>query len=75
MSIHQHAQNAMSALTAAFAPLSCQIMALSRKGNFSFTLVDEHGIACHSERLYPDQYMGNERLQNVIERTRKAMTA
>ena len=75
MSIHHHAQNAMSVLSVAFAPLSCQIMALSRKGNFSFTLVNEHGIACHTERLYPDQYIGSERLQSVIERTRKAMTA
>jgi hypothetical protein len=40
---------------------------LPRKGSFSFTLVDEHGVACHTERLYPDQY-SRRALQAVIAR-------
>jgi hypothetical protein len=47
----------------------------SRKGGFSFTLVNEHGIARHSERLYPEQYSEAEPLQAVIERTRQALVA
>ena len=38
-------------------------------------LVNEHGIARHSERLYPDQYSSAEPLQAVIERTRQALIA
>jgi hypothetical protein len=76
MSIQHHAQDAIRVLSEAFAPLHCHIQAPSRKGNFSFTLVNEHGIACHSERLYPEHYRGNERLQRVIERARnKTLTA
>ncbi|MCF5306097.1 hypothetical protein, partial [Pseudomonas sp. NBRC 111137] len=55
-------------------PMNCLIMA-ARKGCFSFTLVNEHGIARHSERLYPDQYSSAEPLQAVIDRTRQALTA
>ncbi|HLT05754.1 MAG TPA: hypothetical protein VK019_12440 [Pseudomonas sp.] len=69
MSNHCHTQNAISALREAFAPLQCYIVAPGRKGTFSFTLVDQHGVARHSERLYPEQYQG-ERLLQVIERTR-----
>ncbi len=76
MSIQHRAQDAIRVLTEAFAPLDCHFLAPSRKGNFSFTLVNEHGIACHSERLYPEQYQGRERLQRVIERARsKTMAA
>jgi len=75
MSIQQQAQAAMSVLTTAFAPLSCYILAPSRKGNFSFTLVDEHGIAQYSERLYPEHYLGSGRLEKVIDRTRSALAA
>ncbi len=74
MSIQIQTQNAISTLTHAFAPLNCLIMA-SRKSGFSFTLVNEHGIARHSERLYPDQYSSAEPLQAVIERTRQALVA
>ncbi|KJK06283.1 MULTISPECIES: hypothetical protein [Pseudomonas] len=69
-----HTQAAISTLSQAFAPLNCLINA-SRKGSFSFTLVNEHGIARHSERLYPEQYSQAEPLQAVIERTRQALIA
>ncbi|AZC27977.1 MULTISPECIES: hypothetical protein [Pseudomonas] len=74
MSIQIQTQDAIRTLTHAFAPLNCLIMA-TRKGGFSFTLVNEHGIARHSERLYPDQYSSAEPLQAVIERTRQALVA
>ena len=48
---------------------------VARKGSFSFTLVNEHGIARHSERLYPEQYESAEPLQAVIDRTRQALVA
>lgn len=67
-------QDAIRTLTHAFAPMNCLIMA-TRKGSFSFTLVNEHGIARHSERLYPDQYASAGPLQAVIDRTRQALTA
>ena len=54
MSIQHRTQDAIRTLTAAFAPFDCLIQA-TRKGNFSFTIVDQHGAACHSERLYPEQ--------------------
>ncbi|ERO64557.1 MULTISPECIES: hypothetical protein [Pseudomonas] len=74
MSTQIQTQNAIRTLTNAFAPLNCLIMA-TRKNGFSFTLVNEHGIARHSERLYPDQYSSAEPLQAVIERTRQALVA
>ncbi|AZC19996.1 hypothetical protein [Pseudomonas sp. CMR5c] len=74
MSSQIQTQNAIRTLTNAFAPLNCLIMA-TRKNGFSFTLVNEHGIARHSERLYPDQYSSAEPLQAVIERTRQALVA
>ena len=52
MNAQIHTQDAIRTLTNAFAPMNCLIMA-ARKGCFSFTLVNEHGIARHSERLYP----------------------
>ncbi len=67
-------QAAIRTLSMAFAPLNCVILA-SRKNGFSFTLVDEHGIAQHSERLYQDQYTRAEPLQAVIDRTRQALVA
>eukprot|EP01133_Synstelium_polycarpum_P001055 gene1055-1198_t len=72
MSTQIHTQDAIRTLTNAFAPMNCLIMA-ARKGCFSFTLVNEHGIARHSERLYPDQYSSAEPLQAVIDRTRQAL--
>lgn len=54
--------------------MKCLIVA-PRKGSFSFTLVDEHGIACHSERLYPEQYNRAGPLQAVIDRTRQSLVA
>ncbi len=74
MSNHQQIQAAFGTLSPAFAPLKCLIVA-PRKGSFSFTLVDEYGVACHSERLYPDQYNRAEPLQAVIERARQSLTA
>ncbi len=74
MSTQIHTQDAIRTLADAFAPMNCLIMA-ARKGCFSFTLVNEHGIARHSERLYPDQYSSAEPLQAVIERTRQALIA
>jgi hypothetical protein len=74
MTTHMHTQDAIRTLTTAFAPMNCLIMA-ARKGCFSFTIVNEHGIARHSERLYPDQYSSAEPLQAVIDRTRQALTA
>jgi hypothetical protein len=72
MTTQIHTQDAIRTLTNAFAPMNCLIMA-ARKG--CFTLVNEHGIARHSERLYPDQYSSAEPLQAVIERTRQALVA
>ncbi|TDV70362.1 hypothetical protein [Pseudomonas sp. LP_7_YM] len=74
MTTHVQTQNAIRTLTNAFAPMNCLIMA-ARKGCFSFTIVNEHGIARHSERLYPDQYSSAEPLQAIIDRTRQALTA
>lgn len=72
MNTHSQTQDAIRTLTLAFAPLDCHIMA-ARKGNFSFTLVNQHGVARHTERLYPEQYLGSGRLQLVIERARKSL--
>ncbi|WNW11412.1 hypothetical protein RRX38_09700 [Pseudomonas sp. DTU_2021_1001937_2_SI_NGA_ILE_001] len=69
-----HTQEAIRTLTHAFAPMHCLIHA-ARKGSFSFTLVNEHGIARHSERLYPEQYASPAPLQAVIDRTRQALVA
>lgn len=71
---NHHIQSAFGTLSQAFAPLTCLIVA-PRKASFSFTLVDENGIACHTERLYVDQYSKAEPLQAVIERTRQSLTA
>lgn len=73
MSTQYQIQAAIQTLAAAFAPLNCHIQA-ARKGCFSFTLVNEQGIARHSQRLYPGQY-SSEPLQAVIERTRQALAA
>ncbi len=67
-------QAAIRTLTQAFAPLNCIILA-SRKNSFSFTLVDENGIAQRSERLYPEHYNRAEPLQAIIDRTRQALVA
>jgi hypothetical protein len=74
MTTHIQTQNAIRTLTNAFAPMDCLIMA-ARKGCFSFTIVNEHGIARHSERLYPNQYSSDAPLQAVIDRTRQALVA
>jgi len=74
MQTHHQIQAAIGTLSQAFSPLKCLIVA-PRKGSFSFTLVDEHGVACHTERLYPEQYSRNEPLQAVIARTRQSLTA
>ena len=67
-------QEAIRTLKVAFAPLNCIIMA-PRKDSFSFTLVNEHGIARHSERLYPQQYQNPEPLKAVIERVQSSLAA
>ncbi|ANC04547.1 MULTISPECIES: hypothetical protein [Pseudomonas] len=74
MTNHHQIQRAFGTLSQAFAPLKCLIVA-PRKGSFSFTLVDEHGVACHTERLYPEQYTHAEPLQAVIDRTRQSLVA
>ena len=74
MTNHHQFQRAVGTLSQAFAPLKCLIVA-PRKGSFSFTLVDEYGVACHSERLYPEQYNRAEPLQAVIERARLSLVA
>lgn len=73
MTIHHQAQAAISTLTHAFAPFTCHITA-ARGGNFSFTVVNEFGVARHSERLYPEHYGDAGNLQNVINRANKALT-
>lgn len=75
MTIKHHAEQAIHTLNNAFAPLRCHVMAINAKGGFSFTLVDEHGVARRSERLYPEQYLASEKLQGIIERTRRALVA
>ncbi|MFS2123630.1 hypothetical protein [Pseudomonas sp. Pseusp97] len=67
-------QEAIGTLSAAFAPLNCVIQA-KRKHGFSFTLVNEHGIAKHTERLYPQQYLGEAPLNAVIQRVQATIAA
>ncbi|NBA97780.1 hypothetical protein [Pseudomonas sp. R5(2019)] len=67
-------RDAIRTLENAFAPLNCLILA-ARNGSFSFTLVNEHGIARHSQRLYPEHYASEAPLQAVIDRTRQALVA
>ena len=71
MSTQQQIQAAIRTLSDAFAPMNCHILA-TRKGSFSFTVVDHTGVAQHSQRLYPGQY-GDDSLQLVIDRTRQAL--
>lgn len=73
MTTQHQIQAAMRTLTQAFSPFDCRIMA-ARKGSFSFTIVNQAGIARHSQRLYPGQY-SDESLQQVIERARQSLTA
>lgn len=73
MSIQQQAQRAIHTLHQAFAPMQCLIAAQSRKG--SFTLLDAQGVARRSERLYPEHFADQQRLQAVIERTRQSLRA
>ncbi|MVW75614.1 hypothetical protein [Pseudomonas xionganensis] len=73
MNTQQQIQDAVSTLSRAFAPLDCRILA-ARKGSFSFTVVNQAGIAQHSQRLYPGQYSG-QHLQQVIDRTRQVLKA
>ncbi len=74
MQTQHQIQAAIGTLSQAFSPLKCLLVA-PRKGSFSFTLVDEHGIACHTERLYHEQYSRSEPLQAVIARPRQSLTA
>lgn len=73
MQTQQQIQDAIRTLASAFAPLDCRIMA-ARKGSFSFTIVNQAGIAQHSQRLYPGQYSGDH-LQQVIARARQSLAA
>lgn len=72
MQTYPQTHEAIRALTHAFAPMNCIIMA-ARNGNFSFTVVNEHGIARHSERVYAEQYASPGPLQAIIDRTRQAL--
>lgn len=72
MNIQTQAQNAMHALSAAFAPMSCVIDAPSKRG-FSFIIVNEHGVAKHTRRIYRDEYSNPSRLQAIIDSTRLAI--
>ncbi|MEE9103745.1 hypothetical protein ACAW63_14570 [Pseudomonas sp. QE6] len=74
MKTSPHIQEAIRTLSVAFAPLNCVIQA-KRKHGFSFTLVNEHGIAKHTERLYPQQYQAEAPLQAVIERVQATLAA
>lgn len=74
MTHNPQAHHAIETLTHAFAPLKCMILA-TRNGSFSFTVINEHGVARRSERLYPDQYASAAPLQAVIDRTRQALLA
>lgn len=74
MMTHQpHIQDAIRTLSTAFAPLACHIQAV-RNGSFSFTIVNDRGVARHSERLYPEQYSEGS-LQRVIDRTRQSLAS
>ena len=75
MNIQNQATAAMQHLHASFAPFQCITTPASRKGGFSFTVVDERGVACRSERLYPEQYNAADGLERVIARTRRALVA
>ncbi|PTQ72240.1 hypothetical protein C8K61_103169 [Pseudomonas sp. GV071] len=73
MNTQPQVQDAISTLRNAFAPLACHIQAV-RNGCFSFTIVNERGVARHCERLYPEQY-ANGSLQHVIDRTRQTLAS
>ncbi|MCY1559769.1 hypothetical protein D9M68_968380 [compost metagenome] len=73
MNTQHQIQDAIRTLSNAFSPFDCRIMA-ARKGNFSFTIVNQAGIAQHTQRLYPEQYSG-ESLQQVIEHARQSLLA
>jgi hypothetical protein len=73
MNTHHQIQDAIRTLSSAFAPLDCHILA-ARNGSFSFTLVNEAGIAQHSQRLYPGQYSGSH-LDKVIQQTKQSLVA
>ena len=73
MNTQEQIQAAVRTLSSAFAPYDCRILA-ARKGSFSFTVVNQAGIAQHSQRLYPGQY-GDESLQRVIQRARQSLAA
>ncbi|WP_425914514.1 hypothetical protein [Pseudomonas sp. GWSMS-1] len=73
MNTQHQIQDAIRTLSSAFAPFDCRILA-ARKGSFSFTIVNDAGIAKHSQRLYPGQY-GAAHLQQVIERARQSLAA
>ncbi len=75
MTIKHHAEKAIHTLDQAFAPLRCQFMPINTKDSFSFAVIDEHGVARRSERLYPEQYLADGSLQRIIERTRRALVA
>jgi len=74
MNTHQQTQTAIQMLSSAFAPFDCVIAAPSKKG-FSFIIVNEFGVARHTQRLYREEYSCPTRLQSVIERARKTISA
>jgi hypothetical protein len=74
MNVNTQTQVAISTLSQAFAPLRCVIIA-ARNDSFSFSVVNEHGVARHTQRLYPEQYAAPAPLQAVIERARQSLVA
>jgi hypothetical protein len=73
MNTNLQIKDAINTLTTAFAPFDCRILA-TRKNSFSFTVVNESGIARHTQRLYPGQYSQPNLLQ-VIEKAKQAIAA
>jgi hypothetical protein len=74
MTFNTQTQTAIHTLSQAFAPLRCVILA-ARNDSFSFSIVNEHGVARHTERLYSEQYAAPAPLQAVINRARQSMVA
>ena len=74
MNVNTQAETAIHTLSQAFAPLRCVIVA-TRNNSFSFSIVNEHGVARHTERLYSEQYAAPAPLQAVNNRARQSLAA
>ena len=73
MNTHHEIRDAINILSKAFSPFECHIVA-ARKSSFSFTVVNQSGIAKHTQRLYPDQY-SRSNLQQVIDKAKQAISS